>query len=499
MEGLPASAYTIMVDTANVRVGVSTGLPQVTLHNNGDFITKGPWVDVRAFGAKGDDSTDNTVAIQNAINFASSTFANNSGYNMNPGMVFISTGIYRHRGVKVTQGITIQGAGWGTMLKNVNASSPSFALFGINKSTISQGFRLRDMHLFHDSGSTSDGVFISSMCNHVELGRLWITNAGRDCVHIEASEDSNVGANYTTILQPLFEGCRDGLHVNGSSNNGLVEGGRIGGNSRYGIIFHDTVTGTSSYPNTWMILNTDVPGNGVIGSTSSAGVYDNGHTNRYFGVRFEQNKSTDIALGTKSQGAVFVGTSYSGSPKRLLDNSLASPIFFEKNGQSFLTTDGQIAIGTTTRTAGFGSHVGGGVLIDSVTVQGNVAADYIFRSLNTTPSASQGSSALFRVDNMPTSPGTIPIVRMGITGTDQFDFFADGSFSMYNSSSTIPFSINTVGTKLAAHTIAELCTAYPKQGTGEVYYCSNCSPPKVVVSTGAVSCQFSDAIGGTFK
>lgn len=38
------------------------------ISNIGDVITKGPWVDVRAYGAKGDGSTDDASAIQAALN-----------------------------------------------------------------------------------------------------------------------------------------------------------------------------------------------------------------------------------------------------------------------------------------------------------------------------------------------------------------------------------------------------------------------------------------------
>lgn len=34
---------------------------------------------------------------------------------------------------------------------------------------------------------------------------------------------------------------------------------------------------------------------------------------------------------------------------------------------------------------------------------------------------------------------------------------------------------------------------------GDVYYCSNCSPAKIVVATGTAAGNFADAVGGTFK
>ncbi|MBI4368592.1 MAG: hypothetical protein HY547_00005, partial [Elusimicrobia bacterium] len=65
----------------NGNVGIGTASPKVSLHNSGDFITKGPWTDVRAFGAKGDGTTDDTAAIQAAIDAAK-------------GSVYFSAGIY---------------------------------------------------------------------------------------------------------------------------------------------------------------------------------------------------------------------------------------------------------------------------------------------------------------------------------------------------------------------------------------------------------------------
>lgn len=52
---------------ASGKVGIGTTTPRALLELNGDLITKGPWVDVRAYGAT-TSSGDNSAAIQAAVN-----------------------------------------------------------------------------------------------------------------------------------------------------------------------------------------------------------------------------------------------------------------------------------------------------------------------------------------------------------------------------------------------------------------------------------------------
>jgi hypothetical protein len=49
-----------------------------------------------------------------------------------------------------------------------------------------------------------------------------------------------------------------------------------------------------------------------------------------------------------------------------------------------------------------------------------------------------------------------------------------------------------------SRTIAQLQAIVPG-AVGVVYYCSNCSPAKLVVSTGTSAGNFADAVGGAFQ
>ncbi len=77
----------------NDNAGIGTENPLVSLHNNGDFITKGPWVDIRAFGATGDGSTDDSPAFTAALNnsFGNRTIVVPAGGSVLNPLIFILT------------------------------------------------------------------------------------------------------------------------------------------------------------------------------------------------------------------------------------------------------------------------------------------------------------------------------------------------------------------------------------------------------------------------
>lgn len=64
--------------------------------NCGDIISKGPWVDVRAFGAKGDGVTDDTNAIQKAFNSGRDWFLPPGNYLIR-GQITIPHSFYGHK------------------------------------------------------------------------------------------------------------------------------------------------------------------------------------------------------------------------------------------------------------------------------------------------------------------------------------------------------------------------------------------------------------------
>jgi len=113
----------------------------LTLYGN-DIITKGPWVDVRAYGATGDGSTDDTLAIQAAIDSLPST----------GGTVFFPPGVYlcsasldlddtrsiilkgtsgMTSGARPSASLTFSGTGAGTFISSKSTSGNAIMDLGI--------------------------------------------------------------------------------------------------------------------------------------------------------------------------------------------------------------------------------------------------------------------------------------------------------------------------------------------------------------------------------
>jgi hypothetical protein len=176
-------------DTANNRIGVGTPTPRATLEVDGDFITKGPWHDVRAYGAKGDGSTDDTAALQAAIDAA----GNNS-------TTFLPAGVY-----KITQKLRVHGgmtlAGANRVFSHIVADIPAktgTAYFTNGSTTVTIDAQT--------SGSLAEGDYIKVAADGFEvLGEIANINGNNvTLVDNYAGQGSQNPLTYATI-SPVLE------------------------------------------------------------------------------------------------------------------------------------------------------------------------------------------------------------------------------------------------------------------------------------------------------
>ncbi len=87
------------------------------------------------------------------------------------------------------------------------------------------------------------------------------------------------------------------------------------------------------------------------------------------------------------------------------------------------------------------------------------------------------------------------IVAENIAKTGNYQLIASDTNNGATFSGEVTFSSAAVNT---SQTIAQLLAKTPGV-VGMQQYCSNCSPPKLVISTGTSAGNWADAIGGTFK
>lgn len=188
-----------------------------------DIITKGPWVDVRAYGAVGDGTTDDTTAVQNAIN--SITDVEQS--------LLISDGEFLVTGALTLQtGLKIKGTG--TLKFSVGATAYIFDCTNLSNIII-DGIKITvtaDAAVDANQGlfllNTSNGITIKN-CDIVSTNRtvLRITGLGATAstdIYIRDNKIKATGANVFTVYTSQRT---DTLTITTAGNKNIVFKGNL--------------------------------------------------------------------------------------------------------------------------------------------------------------------------------------------------------------------------------------------------------------------------------
>jgi hypothetical protein len=209
-----------------------------------DIISKGPLVDVRAFGAVGNGVTDDTTAIQAAIDSISS------------GNIFFPPGTYKFSVLTVPNKVNIIGSGTeatildsvgtGTSitasaqwyhqrfqdftLQHTNSSGTSIDMIDAKFGSSSCVFF--NIQLINKSGVTQHGIIIrgenpdtlsanSSQYNNqfinVRTGRA-STEVTGNALYLFGKDDTDKRCNANLILGGVFDGFSTGIWLNGNGN-----------------------------------------------------------------------------------------------------------------------------------------------------------------------------------------------------------------------------------------------------------------------------------------
>ncbi|HXZ24923.1 MAG TPA: glycosyl hydrolase family 28-related protein [Nitrospiria bacterium] len=213
-----------------------------------DLITKQPVSDVRAFGAKGDGATDDTTAIQAALNFAEH----------NHGIVFFPRGAYKITSpLKLAPNVHIEGLGVGFGSVIVPYKSVGFSIRGADLKQYNHfGFRnrIRGVTIVMKNAPQFPAIMIDNAYT-LKLEEVFVFDAGEgggitiaQANHVTVTDVSvygnGKGAGISVIDSDVklydmdIEGFRDGLVVQG--DHGVhVFGGYIERNDAYAIKFQN--------------------------------------------------------------------------------------------------------------------------------------------------------------------------------------------------------------------------------------------------------------------
>jgi parallel beta-helix repeat protein len=285
--------------TGSGNFGIGTSSPGRMLDVNGiaraQIQDKGGQVyNVKAYGATGDGSTDDTSAIQSAIDAAG---ANNT--------VFFPKGTYIISSpLTVTNDyVTLAGQGLKSTIRIKNNVDPAEAIY-VGSSGVVQGARIKDLTVDvadYTSHTTGHGIVFRS--NGGSIDHVIVSKVAQDGIRVEGD---GVNALFEVIFSDvtILQTGNDGLHIGSDVFNSefirvVAHGDKGNGRGRYG--FYDQGTQNKfllCHPYFW-------PSYGFLGDTAGkesiiiGGEYE---TNDGAGIRFFSPHNNNLIDGILGYG-----------------------------------------------------------------------------------------------------------------------------------------------------------------------------------------------------
>ena len=468
------------------------------------------YVSITSYGAIGDGVTNNTTAIQNALNYAAA----------NGLAVYVPAGTFAYSGTLTDNGVAFYGAGTSSILKALNGAQEALTLTGNDASV---------------SNLQIDGTGSTRLSNPQSCAVLayQATNYTIQNVLINGSSSGGImsqDSSYGSVLNNTVENTlADSITSIDGSNNITITGNRILNSGDDGIsivsyvgspIVHDiTEAGNTVIGNNWgrgMSVvggdNIQISGNNIQGGTSGdAGIYIAAESewNTQGVANVTVNANTLINAGGApsgtGQGAVTVynsqGSAYAISGVTIngnqIDNPLSQAFQFVGNGVETVQvtnntdyTSGSSLVSNGNPSAGI-TYSGNTMLPTSSYTTPLVASGGGVSSVPSTTGSSTGSTTV----SSPTgSPDTI-VFKVSGDGSPTFTAFVDGKQVGGLNTVTAPhntgqtqsvsltgnFGLNTAGT----HTVS---LQFDNPGTNTALYVASATADgNVMAGTTAVN------------
>ena len=264
-----------------------------------DFITKGPYVDVRAFGATGDGVTDDATAIQNAINSIShgTIFFPQGNYLINSSLTIISSDITLKSDAAWNGGTKITYTGTSNAIDIGNGTTELYRIV------------LDGLKIVASGSATSSASAVGIRLRNIRYHSINnVTVQGFALGH--GITDINAGANFGSTgvyYNPIISECKNPFFID-ANHTSIFSGflGSAGGAGSIGLNIGTSAISTKIY-------STDI-------ESAETGISVEGDRVLLNGVRLEFNTTNNIVISVNADRTTLVYPEFYGAITEIDDS-----------------------------------------------------------------------------------------------------------------------------------------------------------------------------------